>query len=304
LSPPKTLLTVEPAQQSQRVDVFLQHRLTLSRARIKALFDNDDVRLNERRCKKGDFVAVGDVVEVRSDIESISAAVADASLTLSVLHEDAHLVFVDKPAHMPTHPLEPNETGTLANALLARYPEMASVADDAREAGVCHRLDNDTSGVLVAARSQAAWQFVRAQFKSAADIDKRYVALVTGPLADEGEIDIPLLHAKDHVRPSFDEKARPALTQFKVLMRRGIHSLVEVKIVTGVLHQVRAHLAAVGAPIVGDQRYQGEPAERLMLHAKSLSVIHPDSRERVLVQCEPSGLFSAAVESLQLSSLT
>jgi 23S rRNA pseudouridine1911/1915/1917 synthase len=283
-APSATLLVVDSQHQGDRVDTFLQHALTLSRLRTKALFEQDAVRKNGRRCKKGDFLTEGDVLEVKLKAEATPAALADADLPLSILHEDDRLVFVDKPTGQPTHPLLDGEVGTLANALMARFPSMHGVGDDLREAGVCHRLDTETSGVLVAAKTREAWLFMRQQFKAGDAVDKRYLALVRGPLADQGEIDLPLLHMSDYMRPSFDEKARPASSRFAVLSRSGSLSLVEVQIVTGVLHQVRAHLSAIGAPIVGDTRYGGEPSSRLFLHAQSLTVTHPETLKRMTVQ--------------------
>ncbi len=289
--PKATLLSVDSQHQGERVDAFLQHALTLSRLRTKALFEQDAVRKNGRRCKKGDFLAAGDVVAVKLKAESTPAAVADAALPLSILHEDASLVFVDKPTGQPTHPLLDGEVGTLANALIARFPNMQGVGDDLREAGVCHRLDTETSGVLVAAKTRDAWLFMRQQFKAGDVVDKRYLALVQGPIADDGEIDLPLLHMSDYVRPSFDEKARPASSRFTVTARSGIFSLVDVQIVTGVLHQVRAHLSAIGAPIVGDTRYGGSASSRLFLHAQSLTVTHPETLKPLTVKSPPPDSF-------------
>ena len=182
------------------------------------------------------------------------------------------------------HPLKPNETGTVANALVARYPECADAGADPREAGLCQRLDLETSGVLLAARDRPSWDSMREAI-SEGDADKRYLALTAGPLADEGEIELKLVHAGDHVRPSLDE-GREAKSAFRVLARAGELSLVEVRIFTGVLHQVRAHLAAVGAPIVGDALYGGRPEpglSRFWLHASSLAVTHPKTKQRLKV---------------------
>jgi hypothetical protein len=133
--------------------------------------------------------------------------------------------------------------------------------------------------VLLVAKTPEAWKTMRAAFSESGGVDKRYVALVRGPLADEGEIELPLVHAGDHVRPAIEgEEARPAKSAFRVLRRKGVMSLVEVRLFTGVLHQVRAHLSAIGAPIVGDTRYAGraEPGlSRFFLHAASLDLHAP-----------------------------
>lgn len=274
----KKVLTVEEAASGQRIDLYVGAALSLSRSRVKALFEGDHVRLNDRKTKKGAMLAKGDRVQIElDDTAQAAGAVADAALALHVLHEDDALVFVDKAAGVPTQPLAPGETGTVANALVARYPEMAAVGDDPREAGLCHRLDVETSGVLLAARTRPAWEALRAAFSTDRAVEKRYLALVTGPLADEGVIEVPLAHAGDHVRPGLDE-GRNAITEFSVRARVGEYALVDVTLVTGVLHQVRAHLASVGAPIVGDTTYGGreEPGlTRFFLHASSLGVRHP-----------------------------
>lgn len=286
----KRALVVGDDAAGQRVDLFVGQQLDLSRSRLKALFEAEKIRVDGRKVKKGHAVAKGQTVEVELD-DAPAAPVADAALELTVLYEDESLVVVDKPAGIPAQPLTPGETGTVVNALLAKYPEMAGVGDDPREAGLCHRLDVETSGVLLAARTRKAWEAMRAAF-SGDDRDavsKRYLALVTGPLADEGEIDVPLTHAGDHVNATLDGSGRPALTRFSVRARRGEYALVDVLLVTGVLHQVRAHLAAIGAPIVGDTLYGGreeEGLDRFFLHAVSLGVKHPETGRWLVVEAE------------------
>jgi 23S rRNA pseudouridine1911/1915/1917 synthase len=190
-------LSVPPEKAGTRLDLFVGEALGLSRAHLKRLFDEGHIRLNGRSAKKGQLVEAGQRVRVTVE-EQRREAVADASaFELAVLHEDAQLVFVDKPAGRPSHPLKPGETGTVANALVARYPECAEASVDAREGGLCHRLDVETSGVLLAARTRSAWEAMRQAF-SGRDVDKRYLALVTGPLADEGDIELPLRHHPRH----------------------------------------------------------------------------------------------------------
>ncbi|MDP1827377.1 MAG: RluA family pseudouridine synthase [Archangium sp.] len=283
----KHSLKVDTTSAGKRIDLVVGEALGLSRARVKALFEDGAVRINNKKAKKGLMVAVGDALEVDvPEAQASAAAMADTKLELRVLHEDDALVFVDKAAGVPTQPLQPGEQGTIANALVARYPEMSVVGDDPREAGLCHRLDVETSGVLLAARTRAAWEKMRAAFSEDRAVEKKYLALVKGPLADEGTIDVPLAHAGDHVVPGVSD-GRPAITEFSVRARRGSYALVDVKLITGVLHQVRAHLAAVGAPIVGDPLYGGveEPGlNRFFLHAVSLGVRHPTTGEFLRVE--------------------
>ena len=275
--------TVPASQDNARVDLVVKDALGLSRADIKKLFDEARVRVDGRVAKKGLSVRAGQSVRVAVPEAQPRAAVADASFELEILHADEALVFANKPAHRPSHPLRPGETGTVANALVARFPELAEASEDPREGGLCHRLDVETSGVIVAARTRAAWTALREAFGQRGGVDKRYWALVSGPLADDGEIDLPLRHHPRHpdrveADPSGAPGSREAVSEFRVLSRAGEFSLVEVKILTGVLHQVRAHLAAVGAPLVGDDLYGGRAwpgLDRFFLHARSLTVPHP-----------------------------
>lgn len=280
-------LKVPPEGAGQRIDVFIGEQLSLSRNRLKALFEADAVRVDGRRAKKGVSLAAGQTVVVEVNDAPIGA-VADTTQTLVVLFEDDALIAIDKPAGVPTQPIDPGETGTVANALVARWPALASVGADPREAGLCHRLDVETSGTMLVAKTPEVWTKMRAAFSESGGVDKRYLALVRGPLADEGEIELPLVHAGDHVRPAIEgEEARPAKSSFTVLKRKGVVSLVEVRLFTGVLHQVRAHLSAIGAPIIGDTRYGGraEPdLSRFFLHAASLTFTHPVTGEITKVE--------------------
>jgi 23S rRNA pseudouridine1911/1915/1917 synthase len=145
--------------------------------------------------------------------------------------------------------------------------------------------------VLLAARTPEAWKALRAQFSGGGDAKKLYLALVEGPIADEGEIEIPLAQHGDRVRPALasDTEARPATSSFRVLTRDGARSFVEVQIFTGVMHQVRAHLAGIGAPIVGDALYGGavEPRlSRFFLHAAVLEITHPTTGLRLRVESQ------------------
>jgi 23S rRNA pseudouridine1911/1915/1917 synthase len=282
-------LKVTAEADGSRLDIFIGQALRLSRAQVKKLFEQGAIRVDGRRSKKGEAVKVGQSVRVLLGPADHSVR-PDPDAPLSVLLADAALVFLDKPAGMPSHPLEAGESGTLANALVARFPECATAAADPREGGLCHRLDVETSGVIVAARNPEAWRQMRRAF-TRGEIDKRYLALVGGPIADEGEIDVPLRHRAGRgtgVKPALagEAGARRAESMFRVLARSSDCALVEVRIITGVLHQVRAHLAAVGAPVVGDALYGGrtDPAlSRFFLHARSLELSHPQTQARLKV---------------------
>ena len=269
-------LEVPPDAAGMRLDVWLAGALELPRARVKELLELGAVRIGGRPPRKGDRTVAGARVEVTLPTED-PRPVPQPELALEILHLDPQLVAVDKPAGIPSHPLAPGERGTVVNALVARHPECADASADPREGGLVHRLDTLTSGVLLAARTREAWLALRDAF-SGRRVDKRYLAVVTGPVAEAGEIDLPLRHRGDHVEPALDGPGREALSEFRVLSRSGDAALLEVRIHTGVLHQIRAHLAAIGAPVLGDASYGGRAhpgLSRFFLHASRLGLAHP-----------------------------
>lgn len=242
------------------------------------------MRIDGRPGKKGTLVAAGASVEVAEPVPDAAAfaPTPQPELPLVVLYVDADVVIVDKPAGMPSHPLRPNERGTVANALVARYPECATASKDPREGGVTHRLDTDTTGILVAARTPAAWIAIREAF-SAKRITKTYEALVVGNPPDRGEIVAPLVSRGKRVRalrPGEEwtdivdkTPARDAHTDYEVLTRGTNVALVRATAQTGRMHQIRAHFAHLGHPLVGDELYGGPPSTNgHLLHASRILI--------------------------------
>jgi 23S rRNA pseudouridine1911/1915/1917 synthase len=236
-----------------------------SRKEVKELFEAGRVRGSGRRLKKGDRVEIGTELVVEAPHVAIAP---DASIPLLVLFESADFVIVDKPAGLPTAPLVRTETRSLAAALLARYPEMLGVGFREREPGLVHRLDNETSGVVLAARSQTAFLAARSLFDSSL-IEKRYLAVVGPGLPETGEVETLL--GPDPAEPRrvrvYDEApsgyAKVAHTRYRVLTRGPRFSLVELSVERAFRHQIRVHLAHLGHPIAGDALYGGAPVEAL-----------------------------------------
>lgn len=285
-------LDVVEEDAGTRLDVLLVRRVEgMSRAKARRMIEEGGVRVNGRRARKGARVASGDHVHLdEAPAPTDYPATPDPDLPLVVRYEDAHLVIADKPAGVPSHPLRPDEKGTLAGALVARYPEMAHVGYAQREPGILHRLDNDTSGLLIAARSARAFELLRAML-TAGRIEKRYLALVAESPGVR-TIDAPIApHPSDprRVHACVDPldrrraKARPAVTEILRVERVGSgHALLEVRASVAVRHQIRAHLAAVGHPLVGDWLYGGPSVEGLgrhFLHASRLIFDHPVERD-------------------------
>ncbi len=240
----------------------------MPRSRARELIDSGAVRQGGRRLKKGDRLEAGSALEVQAELEK-PAVVPQPELQLAVLFETPSLVVLDKLAGMPCHPLRAGETDTLANALVARFPECLSSGATPREAGLCHRLDRETSGAILAARTPEAFNALRGEFRRRA-VEKVYLGLVTGKLAQpEGRIELPLGGRGSLTRPwrgARDGRALPALTSYRTLWSGGraagteagaTCSLLEVRIETGVRYQIRAHLAAIGHPLMGDVAYGG-----------------------------------------------
>lgn len=268
------------AGEAGRADKVVRARFPdLGRRQLARLFAGGAVRVGGRALAKGAFVAAGTEVELDHEPmrDDAVAPVPEPDLALEVLSTDDAVVAVAKPAGMPSHPLRAGERGTLASALVARFPECASASAEAREGGLAHRLDIDTSGVLLAARTPAAWTALRRAFAAGA-VDKDYLAVVGGDLPDHGRCDAPLAQRGDHVAVSWDD-GLGATTSWQVLERGPGWALVRCRAASGRMHQIRAHLAAAGAPILGDQRYGGRPGPAALvghfLHAERIALAHP-----------------------------
>ena len=254
----------------------------LSRARVKRAIELGAVRVNGRRVPKGGTVARGDALRI--DVAQVADAPAAASpdAPLKVILETEQVVVVDKPAGQPTAPIRPGETGTLVNALLGKYPELVPVDGDsyighsARDPGILHRLDTETSGAVVVARTAGAFATLKAALKEG-QLDKRYLLVcVAEGLPEEGTIEFPLTnHPKDqrrvyacvHPRDVMRYEPRPAATRYRVLRRAGNWALVEARVGKALRHQIRAHFAAIGHPLAGDELYGGPIIRALGRHA-------------------------------------
>ena len=292
--------TVDTAAAGARLDHFVARLIGDSVHAARRLIVDGRVSLDGRSThdvKKGIHLAVGQDVIVELAGSPSAGVVPEPEAPLEVLFCDAQLVAVNKPAGIPSHPLRTGETGTLANALVARYPECAEAADDRREAGLGHRLDNGTSGVLLAARRHDVWLALREALR-AASCEKHYLAEVVGLPADpRGSLAEPIgRQGRRGNRVLVGGQGRnplPAVTEWEVIERRPQSALLRVRLHAGRAHQVRAHLAALGHPLVGDGLYgqaRADAAARALgassirLHAESVRLHHPSSGQPLLVE--------------------
>jgi 23S rRNA pseudouridine1911/1915/1917 synthase len=269
-----------PADEAgARMDrLIVEHVPGVGRRGAAELFRRGAVRIGQRIAKKGDRPPPG--AEITVALGGAEVAQPEPDAPLDVRLETAEVVIVCKPAGQPTAPIRLGERGTLAQALLGRYPELAGIGHREREPGLLHRLDTFTSGLVVAVRTAAAFDVLRAAL-SDGKLDKRYLAIVTGtPRSTEGVVDLPLARDEKDDRKvrtcDFgSSEGRAARSSFRVVQSGNGFTLLEVKASPASRHQVRVHLAAIGHPIVGDVLYGGVPhpalGERHALHASHVA---------------------------------
>jgi len=287
-------LTVPPQKIPVRLDKFLVEKFpTTSRAFWKKHLLKS-LRVDGRSPKKGLLLRGGESLQFLKTLSLETPPEADPSVEAKVLLEDSSFLIVEKPSGLPVHPLEAGERKTLVQGVLVFYPEIASVGDP-REMGLVHRLDNETSGLVLIARTEEAYDFLREEFRKHR-VEKEYLALVHGNLKKKREgtwekIEFPIAHHPKNkkkmvvVEESRQEKIskkepREAVTFYQVEKNLPHFTLLRVSIPTGVRHQIRVHLSHLGHPIVGDALYGGK-GERLFLHAARLSFRHPLTFKKV-----------------------
>jgi 23S rRNA pseudouridine1911/1915/1917 synthase len=292
-----TKLRVPKEAAGQRLDRYLASLVEVgSRSAAERLLDSESVLLDGRPHGKSHRLAGGEQLEFQPP-EVQSTALAPERMDLRIAHEDEHLVVVDKPAGLVVHPAPGHASGTLVHGLL----EHDVAGGDAGRPGIVHRLDRDTSGLMVVARSEEAHRRLQALVRKRA-LERHYLALVVGrPRSRSGRIEAPIgRDRRDPLRHSLDtETPREAITHFEVVELLPAHSLLDVRLETGRTHQVRVHLAAIDLPVAGDPVY-GRPRDlgltRQFLHAARLGFEHPFTGERVEVESPLSADLAAALE--------
>ncbi|HWD85822.1 MAG TPA: RluA family pseudouridine synthase [Solirubrobacteraceae bacterium] len=276
--------SVGAQEAGQRLDRFLAE-LVGSRSQAARLIEAGLVQVNGRAALKRHVVEEGELVWVADRAPGAAPQEQTAPAQFRVAYEDEFLLVVDKPSGVVVHPARGHATGTLVQALAGR----AAGGEDSGRPGIVHRLDRDTSGLLVVAKSEDVHRTLKALL-SARELDREYLALVDGvPPARSGTVDAPIgRDRRDRVLVSVDtDVPREAVTHFEVLRNLGSASLLKVALETGRTHQIRVHMAAIGHPVTGDRVYGGSlrfGLERQFLHAARLTFPHPVTGETVDVE--------------------
>lgn len=266
---------VEPAEAGERLDRLASRRLDVSRSAVQRLIGEGALLVDEQAVAPSHKVRAGERVSVRMPDEGLRSEEIDVPL----VYEDDYLVVVDKPAGLVVHPGAGNPSGTLVNALLGRG---IAGGDDPQRPGVVHRLDRDTSGLMVLAKGEPAYSRLVAML-SAREVRRVYRALVVGAgLPVTGTVDAPV--GRDPSNPTLMAAGvgKGAVTHFEVMREAAGHTMLEVHLETGRTHQIRVHMSAIGHPVYADPLYgEAVPGRRLWLHAERLSFEHPLTGERM-----------------------
>jgi len=284
--PKREFLVTPLVGLDQRLDVFLSGKINeLTRSQVQRIIDEQKVKVNSVIRKSSYKLREGDRVELEYEIPK-PEEIKPENIPLKLAYSDDHIVVIDKPSGMVVHPGAGRTHGTLVNALLYHFPELAEVGPKERP-GIVHRLDKETSGLMVVVKTQKAQKELQRQFRMR-EVNKHYLGLVWGKMPEKkGEITWSIgRHAKHGERMSVKtKKPRTAETQYSVKEEYPEFSLLEIKPVTGRTHQIRVHFSASGHPVIGDTRYGRRKAKircpRLFLHSYWLSFIHPETRERL-----------------------
>ena len=293
------VVVVPASAAGDRLDSFLQHcgeEPDRSRSEWQRLISGHAVLLNGSPSKPGRRVTASDRVTIASASRELGLPPEDA-VDFEVVYEDAAMIVVNKPAGVVVHPAPGNERGTLVNGLLARFPELRSEADEFRP-GIVHRLDKDTSGLMVVGRTLSAMANLQRQWRRSS-VEKRYLLLVRGAFEEEeGFIDKPIGRDPRHrQRMAVRAEGRAAQTHFWVRERFARWTLLEAQLLTGRTHQLRVHFASIGHPVAGDVTYGRDAIlpglERQFLHAYLLRLRSPyDDTEHTFVADLPSELLA------------
>ena len=284
-----------------RLDVYLANELNETRSNISNNINSGNILVNDKIVKCGYKLKVGDVISVK--LESKVTSLIPENIKLDIYYEDDDVIVLNKPSGMVVHPGAGNKTGTLVNALL--YYTNGKLSDINGEArpGIVHRIDKDTSGLLLVSKTNRAHQILSDEFKNK-KVKRKYIALVEGVINENsGKIDAPIgRKSGDRVKMAVRENGKKAVTNFKVIERLNNATLIECVLETGRTHQIRVHMAYINHPVVNDPLY-GHSFDDYgqMLHAEYIGFVHPIKKEFMEFSCPLEDKFVSILNSFKNS---
>jgi len=300
-------LVVDEINKGKRLDSYISDNMDkISRSFAQKLIENQQVTINGKNEKASYKVCAGDNIQV--DVpEAQGTKLKAQDIPVDVVYEDKDIIVVNKPKGMVVHPANGNPDGTLVNAILAMCKDSLSGIGGEIRPGIVHRLDKDTSGLLIIAKNNEAHVKMSKQIQDRL-VTKKYIALIRGVVKDdEATIDMPIARSKvDRKKMAVDKDGKQAVTHFKVIKRYRGYTLLEIKIDTGRTHQIRVHMAKIGYPVVGDMVYSNGKnefgIEGQMLHAKSLEFSHPITGKKMHLEAPLPEYFTKVLEELDSRS--
>jgi 23S rRNA pseudouridine1911/1915/1917 synthase len=296
---PSLTLTVEASAAGQRLDVFMaETKFWPSRSFVQKLIEAGNVSCNDKVLKASYRTEPGDILEVRWE-DPQPLIVAPEAIPLEIHYEDHDLIVINKPRGMVVHPAAGNYQGTLVNAILAHCVDLSGIGGMIRP-GIVHRLDKDTSGLLVVAKNDYSHLALAHQIKQRR-MKRLYLAIVHGAPAASGRIEAPIgRHPVERKKMAVVPTGRPAATNYRVLEFIGQYSYVEARLETGRTHQIRVHFSHLGYPLVGDPVYgwRRDPVPIIgqALHAAVLGFTHPRTGEAMEFRCDPPEAMARALD--------
>ncbi len=296
-------LEVKPENEGERLDKFITDNSDISRSYAAKLCDEGLVTLSDKQLKKKDRVSVGDKIVIQIP-EPTELSVEGEDITLDIIYEDSDVIVINKPQGMCVHPAVGNESGTLVNGLVYHCGNELSAINGVIRPGIVHRIDKDTSGLLIVAKNNDAHLKLSEQLKERKAL-RKYIALVNGNIReDSGTVNKPISrNPSDRKKMAVVAGGREAVTHFNVLERFGQYTLIECILETGRTHQIRVHMASIGHSIVGDPLY-GIKKEKFnlngqLLHAKTIGFEHPSTGKMMEFSSEIPEYFENVLKKLR-----
>ena len=298
------ILKVDEVDEGKRVDTYLAEKTEFSRTNIQRLIENEKILVNGKKTKVSYKVQNNDEISIEKE-EPKEVSLEAQDIPIEVLYEDKDIIVINKPKGMVVHPANGNPDGTLVNAVMSICKDSLSGIGGEIRPGIVHRLDKDTSGVIIIAKNDNAHIKMSEQIKNH-EVEKTYIALVRGFVKEnEATINMPISRStKDRKKMAVSRGGKEAITHFKVIERFKDYTLLEVKIETGRTHQIRVHLSHIGYPVVGDEVYSNGKnkwgIKGQCLHAKSLRFKHPVNGKDMFIEAPLPEYFEKLINELEI----